>query len=55
MIADGSGEMDMQEFTRMLQKIVDGDKLMQDLLMHRRMYADMCMWPCVDASVFSKV
>jgi hypothetical protein len=53
--ADGDGNLDMQEFSAMLHKVVDADTLQNDVLVHRQMYADMCMWPRVDANVFVKV
>ena len=53
--SDGDGNLDLNEFTAMLQKVVGAESLQNDVLVHRRMYADMCMWPRVDSSVFVKV
>jgi hypothetical protein len=53
--ADGDGNLDVGEFSNMLQKVVEGESAWHNLLLHRRMYSNMCMWPRVDASVFVKV
>ena len=53
--ADGDGNLDVGEFSKMLQKVVEGESTWHNLFLHRRMYSNMCVWPRVDASVFVKV
>ena len=40
---DGDGNLDSKEFDQMLEKIIDGETLMNDLLLHRQMYSAMSM------------
>ena len=53
--ADGDGNLDVREFSQMLQKVDEGESALHSLLLHRGMYSQMCMFPRVDASVFVKV